>query len=114
MTDAEVPGELARAGRSATWLIVAHTVFLLMFVAGGALTFWTFASNGSTSVDCFGGVTPSCGSHHSYVPGLTLLAVGFVGNLITIAVAARLAIGYGLGALARYRRQRPSPPGLPL
>lgn len=100
MTDDEPT--LARAGRHATWLIVAHVVFILIFAAGGVLTLWAFVHNGDASMDCFDPPAAACGSHRSYVPGATLLAVGFVGNLVTIAVAARLAIGYGLGVAARY------------
>jgi len=106
VTDTELPTPLAKAGRSATLLIVAHIVFILMFIAGGIVTFWTFWQDGSTSAECFGAANGACGAHHSYVPGITLLAVGFVGNLITIAVSARLAIGYGLGALARYQQRQ--------
>jgi hypothetical protein len=97
----------ARAGRNATLLISAHVVLFLCFIAGGALTLYAFAKNGDSSVKCFGlnsGV--NCGSHHSYVPGIVLIAVGFVGNLLVMAIGARLAIGYGLGAFAHYQRRR--------
>lgn len=103
MTEAQ--GQDARAGRAATLLIVAHVVFGVLFVAGAILTLWTFVRNGQTSVDCFGGSAGSCGSRHSYVLGATLLAVGFVGNLVAIAVAARLAIRYGRGVMARLQRR---------
>jgi hypothetical protein len=108
MSGAEAPRGSARVGRIATQLISAHVVFVLLFIAGGALTVWTFARNGQTSVNCFGDSFGSCGDHHSYVLGVTLLVVGFVGNLITMAVGARLAIGAGVGALAYFQRRRPS------
>ncbi|MDQ1748427.1 MAG: hypothetical protein QOD07_2690 [Frankiaceae bacterium] len=101
----EGQGQDARAGRAATLLIVAHVVFGVLFVVGAVLTLWTFARNSQTSVDCFGGSDGTCGAHHSYVLGATLLAVGFVGNLVAIAVAARLALRYGRGLMARLQRR---------
>jgi len=106
MTDSELSPTLARAGRSATLLLVVQLVLFLMFVAGGLICFWTFWQNGRTSVDCSAVQAGACGAHHSYVLGVTLLAVGFFGNLIAMVVGARLAIGVGLGALSRYQQRQ--------
>lgn len=104
MSSTETPVDPRKAGRTATWLISAHVVFVLLFIAGGAISLWRFSQNGQSSVNCFG-TGSSCG-HHSYALGVTLLVVGFVGNFITIAIGARLAIGYGMGAFAHYQRRR--------
>ncbi len=117
MSADEGPVPVARVGRSATMVIAAHVAFLLTFVAGAVITLVTFAHNGNNSVSCLGSVG-SCGHHSSYLLGGTLLAVGFVGNVVTIAVASRLAIGYGLGAFKYAQRRRmmmqpPTPPGSP-
>jgi hypothetical protein len=106
MSGADPPVVPSRVARSATWLIAAHVVFFLLFVAGGVLTIATAAHNGNVSVNCLGGFGPTCGHHESYVPGFTLIAVGFLGSLIVVAVGARLTIGYGLGALAYFQRRR--------
>lgn len=102
----------ARVGRSVTLLIGAHVAFVVLFVAGGALSIWTFARNSQTSVNCAGGLGGACG-HHSYVLGVTLLAVGFVGNLLTMAIGARLAVGYGVEAFGYLRTRGSSAPVAP-
>jgi hypothetical protein len=88
-------------------VITANVVCFLMFAAGGALSVVTFARNGNSSVSCNAGFATTC-AHHSYTLGLTLLIAGFVGVLLTIAVAGRLGIGFGLGMLASYQRRRAS------
>lgn len=97
----------SRVARAATLLIAAHVVFILLFIAGAALSIWAFADNGQSSVNCFGLAT-SCGHHHSYVPGAVLLVVGFVGNLVTMAVGARVAVAVGMSAFSYYQRRRMS------
>jgi hypothetical protein len=113
MPGAELSAQPARAGRSATLLIAAYLVCLLLFIAGGAVIIWTFAQNGQTSVNCVGDFVDSCGTHHSYVLGGALLGAGFIGSLITVAIGARLAVGSGLGALAYVQRRRSWPTEMP-
>ncbi|MGN6472195.1 MAG: hypothetical protein ACTHK4_00920 [Mycobacteriales bacterium] len=111
MSSGEGAFQPERIGRAATLLISAQAVFFLLFAAGGAVTIWTASRNGNNSVSCVNAFGMSCGHHHSYALGITMLVIGLVGLVITVAVGQRLAVGLGLGALAVYQRRRMSGDG---
>jgi hypothetical protein len=92
--------------------IAANVVFFLLFAAGGALTLVTFSRNGNSSLNCAAGFANTC-AHHSYTLGVALLITGFVGLVLTIAVAGRLGLGFGLRMLAAYQQRRAGTPGSP-
>ncbi len=113
---AQAKVDVAGAVRFARWILVVEVGWMLTFAAGGVLAVWTNSQNGSSQVSCLTQTTLvpfstslppiSCG-HHGYVLPIVLIAVGWLGFLVTALIASTWAAKrYGVGIVAGMRLRR--------